>query len=124
MVLLKSFRSEHSIAENMLAALQTISASYLIFFLLLSHCTVPASFHLGLCVSMECVISFSPPHRGTTERNNKQTRLFFLCRDMKLETLKPFFKRAGDSRDCSLDLQFQHCLFHFLGAPKLTGFIR
>lgn len=54
----------------------------------------------------------------TTQGNNRkkqQTRLFFLCRDMKLQTPKPFLKRAGDSRDCSSELQFQHVSFIFSG---------
>lgn len=64
----------------------------------------------SLCQHVICHF-FLITTQGNNRKNNKLTRLFFLCRDMKLQILKPFFKRAGDSINCSLDLQFQHMSF-------------
>ena len=55
---------------------------------------------------------------GATGRTNK---VILLCRDMKLQIQKPFFKRVGDSIDFS---QIHNFIVSLSLSPKLAAFIR
>lgn len=95
-------RAQHSL-ESAQCSIDRLC--FLFDFLSSYHSLYSVCFVVSRSLCQQVISSFSR-HMGTTGRANK---VLLLCRDMKLQIQKPFFKRVGDSIDCFSDPQF-HCV--------------